>query len=148
MVGLPTGVIDTILHPPIGGLTNLLDYNGPYTAGPHTLTTWNDNGTTRSVSNTFGMIATVNGAIPIEWGLELGWDDPITGFGGTYYQGRVLQVVVQHQLLLGLGGYVDTQIENIFQAAVAMTWNEALPGRIGLYVAPGWSFDLQFLMAL
>jgi len=148
MPGLPTGVIDTILHPPIGGLTNKLDTNGPYGAGSHTLTTWNDSGTTRSVSNTFGMLAIVNGTYPPEWGLDLGWNDPITAFGGTYYRGRILQVVVQHQLLLGLGGYIDTQIENIFQAGKAMTWNEALPGRIGLYVAPGWSFDLQFLMAL
>ena len=148
MPGVPTGVIDTILHPPVGTLTNKLDTNGPYTAGSHTISTWNDSGTARNVSNTFGMIAVVNGAIPTHWGRELGWDDPITAFGGTYYQGRVLQVVVQHQLLLGLGGYVDTQIEDVFQAAKIMTWNEALPGRIGLYVAPGWSFDLQFLMAL
>jgi len=148
MVGLPTGVIDSVLHPPLGALTNKLDGNGPYAAGLHTLTTWLDGGTTRAIGDTFGCIAIANGAIPPEWGLEIGWNDPVTAFGGTYYEGRLLQIVVQHQLLLGLGGWVDTQIEDIYRLAQVVLWQEAIPGRLGLLVAPGWSFDLQFLMAL
>jgi hypothetical protein len=148
MVGVPTGVIDQFLHPPVGALTNKLDTNGPYTAGSHTLTTWNDSGTTRQVSDTFGVLAIVNGAIPAYWGREIGWDDPITAAGGTYYEGRVLQVVVQHQLLLGLGGWIDTDTYDLNRAFNLCLWHEAFPGRIGLLVAPGWSFDLQYLMAL
>lgn len=148
MVGIPTGVIDQFLHPPVGTLTNKLDANGPFGAGSHTLSTWSDAGVSKDVSNTFGCIAIANGAIPIEWGLTLGWNDPVTAAGGTYYEGRVLQVVVQHQLLLGLGGYIDTQTFDLNRAFNVMLWEEAFPGRIGLYVAPGWSFDLQFLLAL
>jgi hypothetical protein len=148
MFGVPTGLIDLALHPPLGTLTNHLDSNGPYTAGSHTLTTWNDGGTTKPVSNTFGVLVIANGAIPIKWGYQIGWDDPITAAGGTYYEGRIIQVVVQHQLLLGLGGWVDSEIFDINRAMTLCLWATALPGRIGLYVAPGWAFDLQYLLAL
>ena len=148
MVGIPTGVISGLLHPPLGELSNHLDYNGPYGPGGHTLTTWDDNGTTRQINQTYGCLAIASGTIPPEWGREIGWDDPVTPFGGTYYEGRILQVVMQHALTFGLGGFVDTDIFDIYQTAKLMLWSEALPGRMGLWVAPGWSFDLQFLRPL
>ena len=148
MVGVPSGIIDQFLHPPVGALTNKLDGNGPYGPGSHTITSWDDSGTTRAVGNTFGCLAIAYGTIPLEWGYTLGWEDPISLAGGIHYEGRLLQVVVQHQLLLGLGGWVDTQIWDLDRAFNLLLWEHAFPGRIGLYVAPGWSFDLQFLMAL
>lgn len=148
MVGVPVNIIQQFLHPPVGTLTNKLDGNGPYGPGAHTISTWDDGGSSRDVDDTFGAIAIVNGSIPVNWGYTLGWNDPITAAGGTYYQSRVLQVVVQHQLLLGLGGWIDTETFDLNRAFNLMLWSEALPGRLGLYVAPGWSFDLQFLMAL
>lgn len=146
---LPAGIIDLATHPPFGWLTNVLDTNGPYGPGSHSLTTWNDSGTTRGVQDSMGVIAIINGSIPAGLGFTFGWDgSPGPLFDGHRYQSRMIQIVVQHQLLLGLGGYVNTQIEEQFRIAELHLWDIALPGRLGLYVAPSLHFDLQFLRAL
>ncbi len=144
-MAVTSGIIDTALHPPLGLLTNLLDGNGPYGAGNHELTTWLDGATVRNVSDTFGALVIFNGAIPPKLGRTPGFS-PSTGvFDGEVFEDRLIQVVVQHQLLLGLGGFVTTNIFDLHAIASLILWSEALPGRLGLYVAPGCSFDLQFL---
>lgn len=143
-----SGIIDTALHPPLGLLTNLLDGNGPY-AGDNLLTTWLDGATTRNVSDTFGVLAIVNGAIPPKLGFELGAAmGGATPFTGDEYEERLVQVVVQHQLTLGLGGWVTTQVVDSHFLAILILWQEALPGRIGVRTLPGISMDLQFLRAV
>lgn len=149
MPGIPTGIIDTILHPPFGALTNVLDANSPYGPGDHTLTTWQDGGTTRDVSDTYGVLVIVSGLIPPKLGVVpgalLGGGTP---FSGERYFDRIAQLVIQHQLLLGLGGFVTTQIEDFHMLGNLALWQEALPGRIGLFVHPLLSVNLQFLRAL
>ena len=142
------GIIDTALHPPLGLLTNHLDGNGPYT-GDNMITTWLDGAVTKSVGNTFGVIAVAHGSIPVELGLLFGASmGGATLFTGDEYEVRLLQLVVQHQLLLGLGGWVTTQVIDSNALAVLVLWAEAIPGRLGIYTLPGMSFDLQFLLAL
>lgn len=146
-MAVSSGIIETALHPPVGLLFNHLDGNGPYGPGDHLLTTWLDGVTTRSVANTFGVLAIANGAIPSKFGVRLGCAmGGATIFTGDEYEPRLLQVVAQHQLSFGLGGWITTQIEDINTLAAMVLWTEALPGRIGLYVAPGMHFDLQFLL--
>lgn len=142
------GIIDTALHPPLGLLTNLLDGNGPY-SGDNLLTTWLDGATTRNVSDTFGCLVIINGAIPAKLGLDLGCAmGGATPFTGDEYEERLAQVVVQHQLTLGLGGWVTTQVVDTSFLATLILWQEALPGRLGIRTLPGISMDLQFLRAI
>lgn len=142
----PTGIIDFAFHPPLGLLGNHLDENGPYGPGSHTLDHFTNGGVDVPVDATFGILTIPYGAVAPELGVTLGWRPEIDShFDGDIYQDRVLQVVVQHQLALGFGGWVRTQILNQYTFAAVLLWEEALPGRIGLYVAPNWTFDIQFL---
>ncbi len=147
---MPTavGVIDQWIAAPLGVLVNWLDGGGPYGPGDHTIYTWTKSGGAGvPVAVTYGAIVQINGAIPPKWGYELG----CTFGGGTpatgeIWQPRVAQLVVQHQVdVLGGGPYVTTQIYNLHTTAGLCMWNVALPGRLGLYVAPDIAVDLQFL---
>lgn len=139
------GIIDVITQLPIGILTPVLDADGPFTAGNHPITTWHDGALIRSVADTFGVIVQVNGAIAPELGRTIGFDD-----GGTvnldYFEDRILQLSALHQMLGG--AWIATQVEDIYYLPWLARWVEALPGKIGLYVAPTWSVDLYFLRAL
>ena len=140
-----TSIIQQFLHPPVGVLTSLLDGNGPY-SGIVTLTNWDDAGTPRSVTDSYGVLTQVT-VIPPELGFSNGWvhlSDPVTG---EEYEKRLVQIVVQHQLLLG-GAFVTTQLLDSHMLSDMVLWEEAFPGRIGLYVLPGVSVDLYFLRAL
>jgi hypothetical protein len=147
-VPISSGIIDFALHPPLGLLTNVLDANSPY-SGDNTITTWLDGATIRPVGDTFGVIVIVTSLIPPNLGYVIG-----AGLGGgaifegTLYDLRLFQLVVQHQLALGLGGWVTTQQVQSHSLAALITWEEAIPGRIGLAVLPGLAVDLQFLRAL
>lgn len=143
MVSLPQGIIDFATAPPIGVLNDHLDSAGPYGAGQHTLTTWINGGVLSTVSDTYGVRLNFNGAIPPYLGRTLGYDD-----GGLIvmdeYQNRLVQLVVQHQFLSGV--WTVTQLEDIFTMPLTFRWSEALPGRIGLYVAPSIAVDLFYLL--
>jgi hypothetical protein len=143
MPSVTQGLIDFALAPPIGVMNDHLDGNGPYGSGNHTLTTWDNSGSASLVSDTFGVVVNFNGAIPPKLGLKIGYTD-----GGLIvadqFDMRLLQLVVQHQLLSG--AWVITQIENIDILPITLRWAEALPGRIGLYVAPGIAVDLFYLL--
>jgi hypothetical protein len=147
-VPISSGIIDSALHPPLGLLTNVLDANSPY-SGDATITTWSDGGTIRAVGDTFGVIVIVSSLIPTPLGYTIG-----AGLGGgsifegTEYDLRLWQLVVQHQLALGLGGWVTTQLFDSHQLAAIVVWQEAIPGRLGLFVLPGLAVDLQFLRAV
>jgi len=143
MASVTQGIIDFALAPPIGVMNTHLDGNGPYASGNHTNTTWLNSGVLSTVANTFGMLVNFNGSIPPKLGLTVGYSD-----GGLVvedvYESRLLQVVIQHQLLSGV--WVPTQVEEIFSLPFVMRWVEALPGRVGLYIAPGIAVDLFYLL--
>ncbi len=138
-------VSDTFIHLPIGVLTPALDGNGPYGAGNHALTTWLDGATLRNVSDTFGVIVQINGAIAPKLGRVQGFDD-----GGTVnlelFEFRITQLAALHQTLFGT--WVATQVQDVFYAPYMTRWAEDLPGKIGLYVSPTWSVDLYYLKTI
>lgn len=137
------GIIDFAFSPPIGVLNPFLDGNGPFGAGQHTLTTWLDGAVSKSVANTFGVQINFNGAIPPQLGLVPGYDD-----GGLVvtdeFDIRLVQIVALHQFLSG--AWTVTQVESVHMLPLTIRWEEALPGKIGLYVAPYISVDLWFLL--
>ena len=139
------GVIDVIQNLPIGVLTPLLDGNGPYSAGNHIISTWNDSGTTRNVSDSFGVIVQINGAIASKLGRTIGFDDG-AAVNLDVFEDRITQLAALHQMLGG--AWIATQVSDVVYAPALFRWVEALPGRIGLYVSPTWAVDLYFLRAL
>jgi hypothetical protein len=147
MPDVNTGLIDFLLHPPLGAMGMHLDYYGPY-SGNVELTTWSSTAgpiyTAHSVSNTFGVIVQLNGSIPAGWGFQLGWTDTLALYSEDVYEEQLLQLVVQHQLVTGT--WVTTESLSIHTFPKLVMWDIALPGRIGLYVAPGLAFDLFYLL--
>lgn len=138
-------IIDTFTGLPIGILTPSLDTNGPYGFGNHALTTWRDGATVRNVSDTYGVIVQVNGAIAQNLGLVPGFDD-----GGTVvldeFEKRIVQLAVLHQANTGV--WIATQVIDCFYVPILTRWAEDLPGKIGLYVSPTWSIDLYYLKTI
>jgi len=143
MPSVTQGIIDFALSPPLGVLNAHLDGNGPYGPGSHTLTTWDNSGSTSNVADTFGVLIQFNGSIPPFLGLTIGYDDGASVVMDEY-ETRLLQVVAQHQLLSG--AWVVSQIEDLFALPFLVRWAEALPGRVGLYVSPGINVDLFYLL--
>jgi len=140
---LPQGIIDFAFSPPIGVLNPHLDTAGPYGSGNHTLTTWTPSGfPAQPVANTYGVMVQFNGAIPPKLGLIPGYDDGaliVTDF----YEFRLVQLVVQHQFLGG--AWTVTQIEQLHVLPFTIRWQEATPGRVGLFVLAGIQVDLFYL---
>lgn len=136
------GIIQGLTNVPIGLLQTKLDSNGPYAPGNHTLTTWQDGGVTRNVSDTFGVVVQINGAIAAKLGKRIGYDDGVV-VNTDRFDTRIVQVVQMHQDLSG--AWLVTQLEDVDYAPFMMRWTEDLPGRLGLYVSPTWHVDLFFL---
>jgi hypothetical protein len=136
-------LIDFALSPPLGVLNPHLDTNGPYGPGNHSLTQWNDSGVLKNVSDTFGVYANFNGAIPPKLGLTLGYTD-----GGLIvadeFELRLVQIVALHQFLGG--AWTISQVESVHVLPITVRWSEALPGKVGLYVLPGIAVDLFYLL--
>jgi len=143
MPSITTGIIDFALSPPIGLMNTHLDAAGPYGPGNHTNTTWLDGVTLRNVNDTFGVQLQFNGVIPSKLGLTIGYDDGVNVVMDEFDM-RLVQLVVQHQLLSGV--WVVTQLEDVHAMPLVIRWAEALPGRVGLYVAPGIHVDLFYLL--
>jgi hypothetical protein len=139
----PSGIIDFFEHPPIELLSAVrLDAAGPY-AGVHTLPTYEyPSGSTHLVASTYGVVVQLNGTIPAQLGLELGWYDPTGLYTEDRYNLRLCQFVVQHQTLAGL--WVSTQVQDVYNFPWPIFWTQALPQRVGLRTLPGISVDLLY----
>jgi len=149
----PAGVIDQFLHPPLGLLNPVLDEAGPYGPGTSTRNTFTTSGAfllpagTYNVSGTYGVIATVNGPIPVTAGFDDGWDD--AGYSvitGTRYYDRFAQINVIHQLLSGAP--VITQQFDLDTITKFVLFDVALPAAIGIWCNPFMSIDLFYLCIL
>lgn len=138
-MSVQAGIIDFALHPPLGLLTPHSDTSGPYAGFSNTITAFS--GGTVPVANTFGIYVTSD-VIPGPWGIIDGWIGPGSE-SGDLYEPRFGQVVVQHQLASGL--WVTTQMEDLHQTGQLILWETALPGRIGLAIAPQCSAQLYYL---
>lgn len=147
MPDVNTGVIDLFLHPPLGVLNTHLDYYGPY-SNEQTLTRWSSTPgpvfTNVAVSESYGVLARLNGSIPPGLGAIDGWTSPDGQDDEAMYEVRLLQIAVQHQLLSG--AWVTSQLVNVTTLKRLILWDTALPGRIGLLAAPGIAFDLFYLL--
>jgi len=84
-----------------------------------------------------------NGAIPPKLGLTIGYSDGALVVLDEY-QDRLVQLVVQHQLISG--AWVPTQVADLNALPTFVRWAEALPGRVGLYISPGIHIDLFYLL--
>ncbi len=139
------GIIDQISSLPIGVLQPVLNADGPFAAGNHIISTWHDGATLRNVSDSFGVILQVNGAIAPQLGRTIGFDD-----GGVVnldeFELRIVQAAAVHQMFGG--SWVATQVADVSYLPYLMRWAEAVPGKLGLYIAPTWHIDTYFLRAL
>lgn len=150
-----TDIIDSITSPPFAALQQVLDTNGPYGAGDHTLTQFNTNGAfllpagTYDVGGTYGVIVRVSGAIPPKEGFKIGWSDPLSIYVENQYTFPICQVVQQHQLPI-TSAYVTTTLEWVYRLEQWIPWNVLLGSgaRVGLHVEPNWSVDLFYLCVL
>lgn len=142
-----SGLIDFIQAPPLGLLAAHLDFFGPY-SGNVTVSSWSRTPgpvfEPIDVSNSFGVLWNLNGAIPSRWSFTNGWVSADGQNDETTYRPRLAQLNVQHQLLSG--AWVTTQQVDVVSFPGFMRWDEALPGRVGLLTAPGIAIDLFFLL--
>lgn len=151
---VPTGIIDTITTPPLSVLQQVLDTNGPYGAGNHTLTSFHTDGAfllpagTYDIGGTYGVLARVSGSIPAEFGFVIGWNDSASQDESFYYE-RFAQIVVQRQLPI-TGAWVSTSILSLHTIQLLELWPLFIGGgsRVGLYVAPGCAVDLFYMCLL
>lgn len=150
-----TGVIDALAFPPLGALLPVLDTNGPYAAGDHSLTTFATAGAgalpagTYQVHGTYGVIVVPNGAIPATWGHTVGFDGGgALGNEGDVYENRFCQLVPEHQVLSGF--YLPLELHDVFTVPDYLLWPFRLVGGdlLGVHVSPGVSVDLFFLCLL
>lgn len=146
-INLPVPIIDFYLHPPVGSLLPILDENGPF-SGNSTLTQWREGPgpifTDHAVSASYGVMLTLNGVLPIKWGFTQGWSSPDGQSDESQYDPPFAQLAIQHQFAGGL--WVTTQLEVVVSPVFSIRWTEALPGRIGLKVAPLLAFDLHYFV--
>lgn len=147
MPDINVGIVEQFIHPPLVLLRPHLDYFGPY-SGNVELGEWaytpGPTFSVRNVSDTFGVMIQLNGSIPAGWGYTNGWVSDDAQYDESTYDPRLAQLVVQHQLLGG--AWVTTQMLEVVEFPRAVLWDVALPGRLGLLVAPGLAFDLFYLL--
>lgn len=144
--GIVQKLVDFALHPVLSELTPCLDSYGPYEGNTQLEKWYGGPGPVKSeqfVSASSGVLVTLNGAVPPEWGYRVGWVSAGGEVDAAEYVPPLGQVVVLHQLRTGL--WVVTQIEAVTRVPLVLMWNVAVPGQLGLLVAPGVKFDLYFL---
>lgn len=133
------GLVDFYLHPPLGLLAPHLDTSGPYAAGNHQITQFSGS---VAVASTYGVLMRMSTLNP-----AAGYVDGFVSLdglvdGNVYFQ-QLAQLGVQHQLFGG--AWVLTQLAAIDNIFMPVLWNVALPGRLGLLVAPENAVDLYYL---
>lgn len=139
------GIIQSFTQLPVGLLDAASDAAGPYGPGNHSLTTWSQAGIIRNVSDSFGVVLQVSGAIAPKLGLQIGYDD-----GGAVvldqFNQRIVQVAQLFQTRTGV--WVPVAVNNVFVLPTLIRWVEDQPGKIGLHVHPLWHVDLYYLITI
>src|SRR5262249_44717426 len=138
-------------------LTQVLDTNGPYGPGDHTLPSFHTDGAfllpagTYQVNGTYGAIVSVNGAIPAFAGFDVGWNDPlgVIVWSGDEYEQRICQVNVLRNTALA-PAWVGYQVNDVFLIQQVVRWEPFLGAgmQLGLHVDPNWHVDLYYLCVL
>lgn len=152
---VPTGVVSTLFAPPIGLQSPILDEDGPFTAGDHTITTFLTTTAhgllpagTWPIGGTYGVVVLAS-TIPLPFGYSIGYDSggPIGGEGYFYFE-RFAQVVVMHQALGGSYVTVQTQDCNLLQQYIPLSFTPGGGDRIGLHVTTACAVELFFMCLL
>jgi hypothetical protein len=130
MVGLPTGVIQQFLHPPVGLLTRELI--APALTGAGTLTR-----TRGPVGvDAFGIEISFF-TIPAAFGRVLGAVDR--------FENRIIQLTVQHTLVDG--HLVDTEVFDVYSEGIIL-FTESLPTSIAFDVTVGCTVIGHWLLVI
>jgi hypothetical protein len=153
---VPTTIGSTIIQPAVSLLRPVLDENGPFGFGSHTITdflTTTAHGLlpagTWPVGGTYGVIVQPSGSIPVAWGYELGYDSGGSiGAEGWVYENRFAQLIVMHQAIGG--SYVTMSVTDCHSLQTYIPMDLVIGGgdRIGLYPSAGVSVDLYFMCLL
>jgi hypothetical protein len=149
------GIIDTVTTPPLAALQQVLDTNGPFSAGDHTFDHFHTNGAFLLPSGDYG-ISGVYGCIvqastfPVTAGRVLGWNDASYAVvSGDEYRDRIAQVVLLHQLPIS-GAWVITETADIHLPSQLVMWPVYVgtPARLGLHVFPNFAVDMFYMCVL
>lgn len=150
-----TGIIDTVTTPPFASLQQVLDTNGPYAAGDHTLTQFHTGGAfllpagNYDVSGTYGVIVQVS-TFPARAGRLLGWNDAaFPTISGDTYQDRIAQVCLLHSLPIS-GATIITETFDVNLPQQLFLWPVYLGSgtKVGLHVFPGFAVELFYMCVL
>jgi hypothetical protein len=150
-----TSIIDTVSTPPLASLQQVLDTNGPFSAGDHTISTFVTNGAfllpagTYDIGGTYGVIVQAS-TFPASAGRVLGWNDvTFPTISGDEYFDRIAQVCLLHQLPI-TGAYVITETFDIHLPSQLLLWPVYLgsAAKVGLHVFPNFAVELFWMCVL
>lgn len=150
-----TDIIDTVASPPFASLQQVLDKNGPFSAGSHTITQFHTDGAfllpagDYDVTGTYGLIVQAS-TFPISAGRILGWNDAsFPTISGDEYRDRIAQVCVLHNLPI-TSATIITQSFDVHQPQQLFLWQPLLAAgtKIGLHVFPGFEVELFWMCVL
>lgn len=136
------GIIETLLHPPIGSLEEVFDTRSPWVAGSHSIGVTH---TGTPVSDTYGCILTAS-LKPLNWGYQVGYADLGEGLDARRFVPWWAQLVFVHRLLSGAP--VFSQLVYVDQQIAILLPTNANPSLVGLYIQPGFEADLYWLRLL
>lgn len=150
-----TSVIDTVTTPPLASLQQVLDTNGPYAAGDHTLQQFHTNGAfllpagDYDIGGTYGVIVQAS-AFPLAAGRLLGWNDATyPTISGDSYRDRIAQICLLHQLPI-TGAWIISETFDVHLPSQLFLWPVYIGsgGRIGLHVFPNFAVELFYMCVL
>lgn len=150
-----TSLIDTVTTPPLASLQQVLDTNGPYAGGDHTLSQFHTDGAfllpagNYDIGGTYGLIVQAS-TYPAFAGRLLGWNDATyPTISGDEYRDRIAQVCLLHQLPI-TGAWVISATYDIFLPSQLVLWPVYIGsgGRIGLHVFPNFAVELFYMCVL
>lgn len=150
-----TDIIDTIATPPLASLQQVLDTNGPFAAGDHTITQFHTNGAfllpagDYDIGGTYGVICQAS-TFPARAGRTIGWNDAAyPTISGDVYHDRIAQLCLLHQLPI-TGAWIITNIFDVYTPSEFFLWPALIGsgGRMGLHVFPNFAVELFWMCVL
>jgi|SRR5215467_5254187 len=148
-------VIDTVATPPFASLQQVLDTNGPFGSGDHTISQFHTNGAfllptgNYDVGGTYGVIVQAS-TFPSSAGRIFGWNDgAFPTISGDEYLDRIAQVCLLHILPI-TGAYVISATFDVHLPSQLLTWPLLLgsTAKIGLHVFPGFAVEMFYMCVL
>jgi hypothetical protein len=150
-----TDIISTVATPPLASLQQVLDTNGPFVAGDHTISQFHTDGAfllpagNYDVSGTYGCIVQAS-SFPASAGRVLGWNDvTFPTISGDEYLDRIAQVCLLHQLPI-TGAFVITNTYDIHFPSQLQLWPPLIGSgsKVGLHVFPNFAVEIFWMCVL